>query len=820
MPESFVSSGDLPVEGREPDAPVNSTPTVKIGSTPILASSNFRWKLISGTEPFSGEVDISPDALDIVIQNAPHATFIEIDNGELNSRAKLKFQNIYALYAIPSEQPDIKRVFLTDQRYWWKHVHIGRKYNMKKRVGVKYLQDPVQTLVVDSKDEFSYAPYSLRGYTTKWNVTQVLNDIFAELNSWASKNGIQLGTLQTPSGIDSLPIVNLEIDGTFDDALNRILGLMPGYSVTIDQDGNPRIYSVADGNESNYVGKGEGGPNSGGDGIMGHEMVGMGRIIRSHQRLIRPRNIEVLVQREFEIRFDSNEDAGATQAGKPFARIMDNVLDAPDWYTDLGKTRVAAGTFITFPQAFTAWGKPPGMQQLGFPQIRRAMMPYMSLWTGFLLNGRGDPRADWGRRVAAINNNYRTTYRLPYNWICMCLSFAANRVAILDPVTGSRALSPVYSDWSMIPGEKTLLKNLSVASNHNDGSMVDNFRGYPANGRLDYKYDDKDDNGNSIKRNTMQAPATVDIIDQEQGIIKYNYRGDQFGNYIQTLPSMVELEGQNTAVGMLPKGAGPTASLDARNGRSIMFDAVADGDQGGGDSGAAPILTSNHKSATIVTMMPGAPNNNAQYFKQVINLVDVKDLFTKDGFAAISNGTGPTLQIKVNHNLVTARYRWDDDKADVIEQAFMAGGANGFTPTNPGQQAEIDKSLDSIAINIRDLTTLADPLGGPIFDINGNISNSKDSGPSVWNVARAIAASTWATMADRPIGDGSIPITPAAAKAKIEGYISDISFEIASNGIHKFSVSLPEALPPIDPMKFMPNSLRNIISRAVVDRMF
>lgn len=791
-------SSDTPVTGSGGDLTHTNSPRAKLGGIPVLIPDGVSWEMIPGTEPAIMGIDIPSRTQQGLLPPGVSATNL----GMTANGMQIKWEKIYCLYQIPSEWPQYDKVLVADQRYWWKHKHVARKYNMHRRVGVKYLQDPTKLLIVDVKDNIKYASYSLYNYEAKWTINQILEDLYQEYKLWASLAGLDVGDIVIPSSVGVLPVENLELDGTFAEAISRALQYMPGYDITVDPNGAVRIYSRVDGGETNYTGKGEGGLDAAGTGIMGHEMYGFGRIIKAHLRRIRPRYIDILFQREFEVRFDSDENTSTTSDSPiEVSRKMKNVLPLPDWTAFVNGHDIAQGTWIGFSEAFVTWGEPPGMKQLGFQQLRRAMVPFMSLWNGFLQNGTGAPDADWGPRVAAMESNYRTTFRLPQNWVSKCINIRAERIAILDPSTGARAISPVYSDWSRIPNDKTLLVNLQATGGH-DGSLVTNMIGYPPTGTLTSQ--------------VRPAPARVDVLDMEQGIIKYNYQDDQFHNFSVTLPSMVELDGQNTQPGVLPLTSGPTQKLENRQGRSIMWDAIADGNGTGSMIGLAPVLTANHKSFTILTLMPGAPNNNSQYYRLRVNFEDVKSLYTENGYANISEGTGPPMEIKVSQNIATARYAWNDSKAADIERAFLFGGGKGVTPQDGGQ--DVDDTIADLLINGNKTNSISQPTRpgqqGP--PASQKPFTFPDQGPTLYNVGRAIAAATWATMGDRPIGSGSIPFTPAAAKSMIEGYLQNISFEIAANGMARFSVSLPEVVPQIDPMTLMPDSLRKIISRSVV----
>lgn len=756
-------------EGREPvqPDPAKSAPIkVQFGGTNCLGSSEIEWKLIPGVYPNTATIDVDGQGSTNILSGGPKFTTLLIDDGN----AQIKVDRLIALYEVESPIPTIRKILLADQRFWWTYKHIERAYNIHRKVGVLSLQSTVALGFSNPTPDIQYVSGSLRGYTAKWTATQVLQDIFGEYKDWSKTKAVGMFGANTigelkfdfdSSEINQLPIENLELDGNFAEVLSRVMDYLPKCQVAVDLDGSIRIYALSDGSEDIYT-----------KPLEGHEAVGMGRLQEAKFNRIRPNQIEILFNKEFEIRFDSVEGNFTTDQNPEVNRIMVNVLPTPEWNT-AGK---AQGTWITFPEAFTAWGPPPGTTGLSFKFLCRAMVPYMDMWTGFLLNGQFQPNADWAGRSSAMIANYRRTFRLPKAWVDRSRSIKANRIAIWDSVSGARAPSPVYTDHCRIASQKTLHKDIH-ANGGADGTFCINMVGYPPTSPGTIP---------SLSDAVKPAPFKLVIIDEEQGIVQYEPQGDEFRMYEMTLPSCVEEDGNQTSPGHIPRTSGPTADAKSQS-RSITFDSVF-------EAGNAPVLTSNHQSAIIVTLAPLGPNNETQLFKLAIPIEALSGKLPEGVYPRVAGGLGPPMQIKVHPALAVARYAWKDDFKDQISKAFLQGRGG----TQPIQTATRDSN---------DIDNLLTNVGSPT-----------DKGPSLTNLAYGIAASAFCEMSDHAIGHASIPLSPDQVKAGLQGYLDYIGFKVTTRGDSYFSIGMPEFLPKFDPMSFMSRGNKAVLSKSIPER--
>lgn len=765
--------------------PIQRYPSAKLGNYSLLGSIDIDWQLRSGTKPYITYVDIDKVSGHALL-NGP----IEPLTLELGTDDPIQFQKILVLNQTSGEYPSgdglsntsVKRLVIADQRWLWDRHRVIRHYNTQRKIGVKALFNPSQLGAVNTADAVGYVKCTLKkpsansDQATKWKATEIIEDLYKSFKNFCTANGFagciaeKIDT-SAVGDADKIPIENLDLDFNFDDAIDRVMNYLPGFGITVDPNGAVRVYSKTSGLDKNIS-----------DPISGHEIIGQGTIIDGNFKRLLPSKVDVFFTKEIEIRHDSEELApGATSDRgqiEETSSTMVNVLPNPDWkysitvstnrgdVEDRSNVR-SQGAWLEINEAlYSNWGEGPGGQKLTATYVNRNMCPYMDFWAPFLLNARRQPNADWAGRIGALTANWRRTYRLSKGLVDASLSIKPYRIAVLDTVHGSRAPSMVYTDWCRIGSQKTLFRD--IHNGESDGSFAVNVIGWAA----------------SLNSGVHPAPAFVRVIDEEQGIIQYDFQGDQFRNYEMTLPSMVEISGQNTAAGKLPETPGPTADL-TDHGRCIGWDVVS-------DINLYPTMTSNHKSSVVLTHIPIGPNNNHQLYKYTVNHADLIHHLPGDVYTKTKDGLGPPVQLRVGTNLCTARYAWTDDQKDAILNNFVKAETSVDGPTNVFDSSPLDANL-----------------------INLGSAAQEDQGPSIRDMAISVAASVFCEFVDRPIGQGATVFGPTTAQAKIQGYLDYVSFKLNQQGITTMSVGLPEMLPRPDPMQFMPSTLLRAIQHSV-----
>jgi hypothetical protein len=717
-----------------------------INEFPILASSEVSWTLKQGIRPNVQGFDMVP----------AHAASLEAIRGPVTlTLGEDKYQFLYVVNVEAGQNPNIRRVVLADRRIWWSYPFVRRVYNLRRNVGAKRIKDPAsppENLSVIPA--VWYARWSLKNQApgaapagAVWTPIESLRDIIARASSaekqaFGTAPGVSIAP-EVGQKLDALPIEDLLILENGDNALYRLFKYLPGVDVHIDPAGSARFESKASGKEANEVKKG--GPTLTIDGD--YKLVS--------NRRIRPRKVEVFFTPEAEVRFDAVTEGQSVEVDD---RFCENVLPIPDFSLEVNGQTLCQGTWITFDQAFTAWGTPPGFTTpLTHDRVQKAMVPFMDLWAGLEISGAMDPNADWAARIAAIQQHYRRTYRISRQWMDRIWKLKAFRIATVDQATGTRAPAIVYSDYAIIPGQRALFNEAKSGRTPKDQSFAINVKGYPLSGELDSR--------------SKAAPAQVVIADHDQGVIHFEYLIDPVRLFEAVLPSMVTMSAAEDQVDTLgrPKFAGPTADITNR-GRPICYDSVVSNNRN-----SIPKMTRNHHAAVILTAIPGGPNDERALYKVTVEPKDVSSLLPTAAQAGLNQAEGPVMQVYVGPAIETARVPWLDKRSRDIERLFGVGG-------------------DEKPPDITDIVLNEGPKGGV-------------GAASLQAIARASAARLYASMADRWQGEASVTMNKDLRPV---GYLEEVEHTLESDGVARSRLKLPQKIEPFDLFTFLDSSQRMI----------
>lgn len=693
-------------------------PKVTLRTVNALGSGPASWALVPGVRAPIREFDMQPGDADGLLSGEAQPFDLKIDAGPT-----LTVKNVVAISRGVSPDPNIARVRVTDQRFAWPYMHLGpRRYNIRRKVGVKLLANPASIRELGQVvDTIAYHPASLNG-GAKWTALAVLRDMLDALAKAlkARPGGKTFGTSADTAtievdGIEQIPLEDFEVDDSADNAIGRILGYLPGADITVDADGTVRVYSTIDGTEKALV-----------KDRTGSESVGTHVEFIDNAR-IRPREIHVLFEREIETRFDFEESGTVTTD----ERYMENVLQIPDpALTLVGGSVVTTGTWVEVSTALAAWnaqGALPAGFRLSLEFFRKAMVPYMDPWKGVGLAGQFVPDADWVARIAAMLTHYRQTYRISPRWLDRIRHLGAYRVGTVDVATGTRGKATCWADYSWIPTQRAGL----IA--HSAGQPMPyamNVARYPTDGK--------------IVATTPPAVADVELIDADQGIVRFNFRGDIMRVYEQVLPSQITNATAQVVPGNQAANPGPLQQIAGVGSAPFTFDSVRSG-------GAANSLTTQYKAATILTAFPAYPNSEAQLHRVVVKPNDVAPALPEAFRAQMKNSFGPTLEIKIGAEVETARVAWIDDAAEVIEQAFGVG--------NPVK--DLSGAMEAITLNSKSQQSI------------GNTA------ASIQAIAHAAAAAAWASYADYHDGMKEVALTTGL---KLQGFAGSIEHSVQPDG--------------------------------------
>lgn len=614
----------------------------------------------------------------------------------------LRVTNLWVLNISPGPNPAIAEVVVADRRWFWSYGIVVGYYNMRRAIGFKRILKNDQELSVDfdRAEDVGYALWSLiDGKKKKYTAETMLQDVMdkvgeAERRYWnATFKAVvddRLGEKAT-----NLPIEDLAIQGIpGDQAVNIARAFLPAAGVRVDNDGTVTFYSRASGDEEHAI------------AALAPEIWGRGHTDLVRNSIIRPKEIHVLFTRKVEVRFDFFENASSTtRTNDPEPlfdfRRMDNVLPLPDYSTDglggrpskINGHEIPQGSWVTFDDYMTALPEFPSVgvnKKLDHEMLQRAFIPGMDLWACMQLTGDTPDLygnlQPWVARIAALERNYRTTFRINRRWIDRFMSWDCYRLAVLDPQTGQRGPSIAYGDYCIIPSQRAYYRS---SARGKPLYYAINKTAFPGGGF-------------TINSVSVPSPGIVTQLDHDQGILRVDYAMDLNRTYEMVLPSQMDPE------------TCPTADIIQRT-RPVAWNAAI--------RSLKPRLSPSFKLAIIITAVPASPSGAQQLHRIVVKPTDVMDLLPSQ--ARGGQFFGPIMEIRVGPGREVARIRWDDNHSDTIEKIFgIKEIGNGDS-----EQVAFSKEVSKLCLN-----------EGPTQGFEGASLNA---------IARAEAAAVYASLADR-----------------------------------------------------------------------
>lgn len=733
----------------------------EIDGFPVLASGPVTWSLRSGTTPFVSTFDITPAARDALqARDGRRPVTLTLGGGPATG---FKIEQLWILGFPPGPNPHIARVTLADRRWFWPKAHVLRRFNMRRLVGQKTVQEQNNALfpILIPGLEFRYTKYSLKNGVDTWTVGQMLEEVVQAAGDAERRHHGVLPPVKVDWRLDaraSYPLENIEIDDPGDQAVGRALVAVAEADVFVDANGDVVVYARTSGRENETLRD------------IGQEHVGAGHIALLANEFQRPREVHVLFTREVEVRFDYTETnetgtrtvasvAGGLDLGDD--RAVENVLPVPDQSLKVLDERqqrvtVSQGVWITIDQALEAWNNPINGALTSFGEvthahIQRAMVPFNDLWGPLRFLGLTNPaKVDWQSRIAALVTHWRRTYRMNPRWVDSYISAKPYRIATLDRTSGQRAPSPVYMDWCAL----TSLRTFITRAAENNESVV-NVTGYPtaANG--------------FIGATTKFAPALVNLLDQDQGVIQIDLKHDPVRTFEMTMPGKIDTF-----------SPGGNLRRSVANTRSVAFNASYFGRK------QQPRFASSHKMATILTLIPAAPNNSNQLYRVVVSPDQVRDLLPPAAAAGLGEAKGPPVEIRIGATVETARTEWVDARANDIAAMFGFGIAD--------RNDVLSSRTSDLVVN------------------NGERADARGAG-SLKAIARAAAAKYWASLADHLTGGASGTMNYTTPL----GWCDSVTWNIDTNGVATTRVTMPDKLPELSLFSLLDAKTRAVILHQV-----
>lgn len=607
------------------------TPTVTLNGIPLGGAQSYGWPLVAGTAPHREFWTITErQVVDIEPLLGKPQTFV-IDG----PRDRYEVKQLYPLRLLPNANPNLRTVEVADRRWLLSREHIVRHFNIRRINGRKRFVDnngaiEEENAVYDPVLEF--ARYSLwlqeRPWTPRAALGQILLDLFE-------------GQFE----IRDLPVVgnpeirDLRVDDTGDAALAILLSQFPGAGLFIDREGKAIVYDQLSGKERTVLASLERPHDAG-------TVAGM-----VDNRAVRPRSVRVLFTPEIECRVDANNVSGTRTAGRlqldPIAQSVDGKLTVTDPVS--GDERIVGyGSWENADALYAAWG---GMGIFGQTLTNDLLAVHAA--SGFKMiegqiavNANGAPSDQNARRIGSAVASWRRDFALDEEAFGKLESLKPNRVAILNRLFGTRAPSPVYTDWIRIP---TLM-----------GINEADTRGWDIAGGVGV---DEPLSEGSV------APATVSEI--APGMFNVEPRQQDWGGLAQATYF----------------GRPDVAQLPSN-------DSGSDANRTGSDFyGVSEFLQldPNFRMALVMTATPGLPNNNRR-----MHVVDVLPQDVRNKLGNVGEGLGPPITVRVPAALLTAKFGFSDNLRSAIESVVL--GDTAVAELAPDETPEID-SLRDLLVN-------------------------------------------------------------------------------------------------------------------------
>jgi hypothetical protein len=624
----------------------------------------------------------------------------------------------------PSGLPQYLGVEVADRRIWWDYNHLSRAYNIRRSGSPRLLNESGQPDVLGVLvNDVLYAKWSLKSSGDPWTAREVLEDVLGPL--------VQDGKyrIEVDRQID---VEGLEVDDPGSSALARVLGYLAGASVSVDEAGTVVVRDARDGQEELLV-----------EAAKDHAYVGGGLPVFASHRLTRPREVRVFFTREMEIRFsfaeaeelDSSQHVTVSaNRARLDLRSVENVAAVPDLRLNVpgAATPVFQGAWLPLQSCIAAW---QADQQAG--QAFDITADNLRTWYfnpgvfQALVQGGTEPSAVLQGRIMAAMASFRRQYRIPTVYLDRISDLRASRVSIRDFERGARAGSPVFQDWTVLYSIRGAVANpLGYRS-------ADVFTGYA-----------------ELLKDGRVSPFRVKILDHDQGVFEVEPAIDPRAGVAAIAPGRAV--GPSATDGQIPM----SDPREAREGGlGILANEIrlttTSGSRGG---------ISGFKMSTILTVIPAAPNLEARFHVETVKPQEAVAALNSAGVGGdIGPCDGPVLELRVNPSLLTAKFEWDDNKADEFDGAL---GVNPRASPELGQPANFD---------------------------------------FVRRLAIAVAASAYAAHVDRYEGSITTALNPSFRPL---GSASQVTHSLAPDGVARTSVLLPAEPQGVDVLALLPAGAR------------
>lgn len=603
------------------------TPTVKLGGVDLGGSNAYEWPLKTGVQPHERIFTVTERVAEQLrqasqgVNSTSPGLIYEVHRPD--GKPSLTVRRLFIADIFPGATTHTRRVRVVDVRWLWQHVYISSTFNERRVTGdTNVVAEGANPETPQIDPEIRYAKYSLHDEERVWTASNVLRHVMTTLNGHAWRLDDRIA-----SRFDQTPVDDLILEDAGHYALERILAYVAGAAVYIDRDGFAVVTDTLDGTEGAVYEE------------LKDRQQNQVSVRVADRRNIRPSKVVVLITPEVEVRFDYQEpsSSGTRTVPDTDTNALDNVAIMPDPlgldFTDAAGTQhtIGPGSYVRMDDLFVAYGDGPGYgdgtgraRALSWDILRKhraSAFRYNGAEFSLVNRETGLVDVPWSRRVNQIHQSYRKDFQVREVFMQRLASVRPVRAATVNPVTGTRAASPVYSDYIRRPSIHGLARTVNGALN---GYQV---QGYAA-----------------LLANAKAAPATVQILNPGAGVFR-----------VQTNDTGPNGWYEETMLGYSTKGI-PGQSLGVAGlNEATQFNAFWDHVE----------LDAQWQMSVVMSCVPGSPNSIGKLLGVEVRPDEVSGLIGRD----VGNCWGPVAYVRVFPTLLTARYAWDDSVGQSLVDA-------------------------------------------------------------------------------------------------------------------------------------------------------
>lgn len=508
---------------------------IEISGIPLV-TDRFSWSMLTGSRssrvPFTTHVGVSNELARL---KNPVSLYMDMPialSDKTIEDNRVTFDLLYLLEIKAAPNPFLRTWILGDRRYKWETLRLQRFYNVhwgayetrqlqpgagKKFAdftiiaGIRYAQWSLMNKPSGRHPKMLVPTNDASGTGLPWTALNIVYDILLNVLKLPEDHVVVDGNLEDNNHQpENLIWDGEDLCGALQTALN-----MAEANIYQHPDGKIHIFSIRDETPLNRIVKQLG------------QVEGSQYPIRQNLKRVRPGRAICFFDREHEIRFNYLETATESLSSVSGVPLFDleNVCQVSDTFTVNGKKYIR-GSWIRIDDYLGALNQDTANPNpLGRKLSIKALKEY---WLGqnrleffyasdFALPNRVDLL--WAQRIASIRQSFHQTFRVSPYWQKRIRVFRADRVAILDTVTGTRAPAGVYQDYCEVPTFRAPVRS-------RDRSRFKSARNHT--------------NYASSLENKEPTPAVVRMLDSRLGVFRIDFLPDPSFMTLDMVPGNVD----------------------------------------------------------------------------------------------------------------------------------------------------------------------------------------------------------------------------------------------------------------------------------------